>query len=91
MTFVTLTIKFCKKFDNYVTNPTTKKFLWKSKLLKRIYKKVKGDIQIHIAMQMSLWRFCLDRPTHCWKCHGKKINKDLTRSFSNTLMMSLSH
>ena len=63
MTFVTLTIKFCKKFDNYVTNPTTKKFLWKSKLLKRIYKKVKGDIQIHIAMQNVIVTF-LFRPTH---------------------------
>ena len=63
MTFVTLNIKFCKKFDNYVTNPTTKKLLWKSNLLKWIYKKVKGDIQIHIAMQNVTVTF-LFRPTH---------------------------
>ena len=63
MTFVTLNIKFCKKFDNYVTNPTTKKLLWKSNLLKWIYKKVKGDIQIHTAMQNVTVTF-LFRPTH---------------------------
>ena len=33
-------MKLCKKIDNFVTNPTTKFFFMRSKLLKRIDKKV---------------------------------------------------
>ena len=35
-----ISMKFCKKFDNHVINPTPKIFSWKSKLLNGIDKKV---------------------------------------------------